>query len=243
MSTSATLPASTDDTVPSWARQVLQRQMDMLGELAEVGLQMAKATGRQVAARAEEDPSGAQGPEDNLAMAYARVARAVRLTLMLQARVVDDIRALDLGEQKRAAKDREAQAQSDPEYQHRARVERIVQRVAMDACGDDEDEVDRLVSEASERLDDDDIWRDILTHPVGELVAGVCRDLGLDPDWTRLAQEAWAVEEIASGAAGSPFLAAKANTRPPPPAEAGLRAGVERAFRPPSLPDLHARSP
>lgn len=236
MSTPAILPDPTVETAPSWARQVLQRQMDILGELAEMGLQMAKATGRQALARAEEDPAGIQGPEDNLAMAYARVARAVRLTLMLQARVVDDIQALDLGEQKRAAKDREAEARNAPEYQHKARVERIVERVAQEAHGRDEDEVDRLVSEASERLDDDDIWRDILSHPVGELVAGICRDLGLDPDWTRLAQEAWAREEIASGAPNSPFLPS-----PPPPAgrgaeESGLCPPFNRAL-------VHAGSP
>jgi hypothetical protein len=41
---------------------------------------------------------------------------------------------------------------------------------------------------------------------VGELVAMICRDFGLEPDWDALEQEAWAQAEIAGGAAGSPFL-------------------------------------
>ena len=41
---------------------------------------------------------------------------------------------------------------------------------------------------------------------MGELVALICRDFGLEPNWDALAQEAWAQAEIASGAPGSPFL-------------------------------------
>lgn len=195
MAAPETLQTDPDDHAPSWARDVLQRQMDVLGELAEAGLEIAKATARRAVAQAEQDPAEAQGGEDNLAMVYARVARAVRLTLMLQAKAVEALRAFDLGERARADAALQARAQASPEYAHKARVERIVERVAQAACGRDEDEVDRLVREAGERLDDDDIWGDVLARPVGELVRAICRDLGLDPDWTRLAEEAWAQAE------------------------------------------------
>ncbi len=38
----------------------------------------------------------------------------------------------------------------------------------------------------------------------------ICADLGLSPDWRRLAHEAWAQKEIAGGAPGSPFAAFEA---------------------------------
>jgi hypothetical protein len=69
------------------------------------------------------------------------------------------------------------------------------------------------VLEASERLDRDDVYGDLLARPVSELVALICRDLGLDPDWPVLADEAWAREEMADGAPGWP-LAGLGN--PPP---------------------------
>jgi len=46
----------------------------------------------------------------------------------------------------------------------------------------------------------------VLTRPVGELIALICRDLGLSPDWSLLAEEAWAQAEIAGGEAQSPFV-------------------------------------
>lgn len=184
--------SSEDRPGEAWARAVLQHQVDILGELAEIGLDIARAAGRKAAQCGETpSPDGA----DNTAMAYARVARAVRLTLMLQAKLVTDIRRLDAAEDGRIAEIQDAEARSEPEYRHKVRVERIVERVALAAHGDDEDKVDALMREAGERLDDDDIYRDILTRPVGELVASLCRDLNLDPDWAKLAQEAWAQDE------------------------------------------------
>ena len=83
---------------------------------------------------------------------------------------------------------------------------RIVRRVARDHCGREPFAVSVIAKEAAERLDDDDIYGLAASRPVGELVAMLCRDLGLEPDWDALAAEAWAQAEIDSGAAGSPFL-------------------------------------
>ena len=50
----------------------------------------------------------------------------------------------------------------------------------------------------------------MLSRPISELIALICQDLGLAPDWPQLAEEAWAKAEIASGAAGAPLAAAVA---------------------------------
>lgn len=191
------------DALDDWSRPLVERQLQVLGRLAEAGLEVAVAVERQ--ARAADDGAALQG----LAMAYARAARAVRMSILLQSRLIEDLKA------------REAEAE-DPEFErsegHKLRVERIVGRVARAAFGDDEETVERLAGEAAERLDDEDLYGEVVSRPVGELVALICRDLGLDPDWNRLAEEAWARAEMEGGDPRSPFA------RPPPPMQAESRS-------------------
>jgi hypothetical protein len=220
---------------------VLQRQVALLEQLAEAGLRMALA----IEGEATEAKAAGEPVRDDAAMTFSRVARAVRMTVMLQSKLIRDAdeaqtrAAVDpLSEEAMIAAAEEAM-RLDPEgHMHKLRVERIFDRVAKSACGDDEERIGRLVIEAGERLDDEDLYGDILERPVGELVALLCRDLGLDPDWSRLAEEAWAREEIASGALSSPFLrplpVAAANGRGGPPAAERV---VERAGGHDSRPD------
>ena len=173
-------------TIPETdAPPLLERQVALLGELAEIGLDVAREIGRQ--AKAQPDPAALQ----HIAMAYSRVSRAVRLTLMLQTRLANDLETA-------------AQAQAEdaelfePAYRHKFRVERIVER-QIKAEHDNEADIDRLAIEAGERLDDEDLYGDVLDKPIGELVALICKDLGLNPDWSKLAEEAWAKAEIENG--------------------------------------------
>ena len=185
-----------------WARPLAMRQLQVLGELAEQGLEI----GRAIEHQAKAAPPAEDIDLNALAMAHARVARAVRMTIMLQSKLIGELQTSEEGAARKAARAAAArQERGDPAYVHKARVEGVVERVAKAACGEDEDEIERLMTEAAERLDDDDIYGEVLSRPMGELVALICRDLGLEPDWPRLAEEAWAKAEIASGAAGSPF--------------------------------------
>ena len=224
-----TLPetARTDADDPARART--ERQLQVLGELVELGMEMARA----VAAERKEP-----GADLNvLTRAHARMARAVRLTVMLQAKLGKDLQWADsmADIQARSAATAAAAAtdarRRDPTYVHKARVENIVERVAREACGEDEEKLDRLMTEACERLDDEDLYGKVLTRPIGELVALICRDLNLGPDWTRLAEEAWAREEIESGAAGSPFLKTTPERVLPREQRGRWPEGPEGAFR------------
>lgn len=213
-----------DDQAPAPGaapRALIERQLWVLGRLAEAGLNVALAIEQQATAAAPphavEAPEAAEPPatpepgrvvQGDVALAYARASRAVRLTVALQAKLIKDLQALDeaaarlrRGEQAEAER-----ARQSLETARKERVERIVERVIRAELSD-EDEVDRLAEAAWERLDHDEIYGDLLAQPVGEIIARVCSDLGLSPDWSRLAEEAWAREEIDSGAAGSPFLA------------------------------------
>jgi hypothetical protein len=186
---------------------VHDRQLQILGELAEIGLEVARAVG------------AAPGPAGDLALAYARVSRAVRLTLMLQSQLIEDAAA--------AARERARPepAPALPEDIRKARVTRIVERLVTAEHRHDVDMADELSAEAAERLDDEDVYGDLMQRPMSELVARLCRDLGLEPDWAQLAQELWAQQEIASGDVGAPL----STTRPLPLAGEGDREAVERA--------------
>jgi hypothetical protein len=195
------------------------RQLAMLDRLAEAGLQIAIAL-ETCAKAAAAAPADKPVDLDAVALGYSRVARAVRLSILLQSKLIED---KDKGDRaavrQRGTEERIAQAAAatvkaqadeearrlDPLYVRQMRIERIVERVAEREHGDDEERVDRLIAEAGERLDDEDLYGDILQRPLGEMVALICRDLGLNPDWERLAGEAWALEERATGDRRSPF--------------------------------------
>jgi hypothetical protein len=145
---------------------------------------------------AQAKGSGPKVVDGDVGLAFSRVSRAVRLAVLLQSELV---KGRDEAAEAEAAPDRGRQA-------HIGRAVRIVRRIARDHCRAEPFAVSAYAKEAAERLEDDDIYGLVQTRPVGELVALICRDLGLAPDWAALAGEAWAQAEIASGAAGSPFL-------------------------------------
>jgi hypothetical protein len=184
------------DAAEDPARALIERQLGVLGRLAEAGLNIALAIERQVTGAGSAEADAAPAVQGDVALAYSRVSRAVRLTIGLQARLLKDLQALD-----QAAVLRTTRAQAEAgrarqalEAERKARVQRIVERLILEEAEDrswDEAEVESLAQEAYERLEHDDIYGDIAALPVSEIVARVCRDLGLEPDWARHAEEAW----------------------------------------------------
>ena len=165
-------PASGGDT----ARPLAERQIEALGELVEIGVKIARAIGRRV----DADVPDPVADLNAAAIAYARVARAVRQTVMLQDRLLAEraaatARAGDL----------------------RARVSRIVRR-AIEGEHADAERVERLATEAAEGLEQER-YGDILTRPIGEIVADICKALGLRPDWDDLFDDISAAEAFARG--------------------------------------------
>ncbi len=232
----AVAAASAATTGPARARAVVEQQIAMLTELARSGLSIAGAIERRALALAErgaEDSGvGGLGGSGDPAMAHARVARAVRLTLALQSRLLKDLIALDAAAAETAAVRAPAadvvgpEPEDDPLEARRGRIDRIVRRV-VEGDEADPDEAERLTSLAWERLSDEDVYGDLLARPMGEIVARICEDLELSPDWTRLAREAWAVEEARSGIEGSPFVArtvVSADPAPTPTRRSGGRS-------------------
>ena len=199
-------PAPTDSAAPEvddWSRPFVMRELQLLGDLAEIGVKLARAIEKRIDNAA---------PDEDLrpvAMAYNRTARAVRLTLMLHSKIIKDRKA-DEDPILKARAEAEAEAakeevKSNLPYQCKRRVEAIVERVAKARHPDDDQTVERRMYEAAERLDDEDLYGDLMQRPLSELVARLCKDLHLDPDWAELAEELWAVREVESGEVGWPL--------------------------------------
>ncbi|HEY4029720.1 MAG TPA: hypothetical protein VGM25_05210 [Caulobacteraceae bacterium] len=150
---SSTAPA--DLTTPEEART--ERHLRLLAELAELGMTLA----RTVVAQAEE------GAEPAPELAFARIARAVRQTLALEAKLAE-------GGQLR----RERQAR-EHKYRREAKVRRMVEH-AIEANADDSD-IDDLLYDLNERLADLDDT-DFTHRPLIEVVASICQDLGVTFD-------------------------------------------------------------
>jgi hypothetical protein len=183
---------------------------------------MAAAIARRATA---EEPAPDQAPGDadlhHAAMDFARVSRAVRMTFALQSRLIAEFKgaaARSAGAEARDEGPIEVRWRDDvvdnDEVQKR-QLRGIVQRLA-EAASLEREAVERLVLQAGERLEDDRVYRDLTERPLGEIVALICKDLGVEPDWDLLADTYWAQLEIKRPPPGSPYAGWKAGPAPWP---------------------------
>ena len=229
MSAPAPNPSSPDaaDPADAWERALLDRQLASLDRLADMGL----AIGAAIERRATVEP--APEPDTELRHAvidFARVSRAVRLTYALQSRLVAEFKGKPRSRAAEAATSSEDDEETHgiawdepPGEQQRRRVRRIIRRVA-EASALDREAAERLLREGAERLDDDELYGDIMIRPVAEIVARICKDLGLEAEWERLAGESWMQEAMVAEATGLPFAARwprRTQVPPPPPRPSG----------------------
>jgi hypothetical protein len=182
------------DDAGAWS----ERRLAILSELAEAGLEIALALKTRIVETAAAEPDAdSAGACADLARAFDRASRAVRMSIALRERVAKDAIA-------------DGQAARDPAHdartQRAGRVRRIVKRIA-GARGHDSFSREAFDRQACERLYDIDITGDLENRPIGALVAQICADLGLAPRWTEMAREAWAQEEITERPPGSPYAA------------------------------------
>ncbi|MGZ3369213.1 MAG: hypothetical protein ACXWK1_09850 [Caulobacteraceae bacterium] len=198
-------------------RARLDRQLARLDRLADLGLEIAEG----LAAQAKG--TGPRVAEGDVALAYDRVARAVRMAVMLQSRLIEDVRLA-----RQAAAGAFAGAGADPATARKDRVARIVRRVAEAHGGLDGFQIGWAAREARERLEHDDIYGQVMSQPVSDLVADICRDLGLTPNWARLAEEAWAEEEILSGDVGEALAGYTDSAASPAGGVSGSAGGASR---------------
>ena len=207
-------PASEDALEP--AAELVEWQMDILGELAEIGVRLARDLGREAAARAAAAEAALAAGEAappprgrDLQLAFDRLTRSIRLTLILQTQVFQ-------GEVVRLAQEAEARAQRARAAQEAADAawiadrERVVLEAVertLEADGQDHETIDDRLYEARQMFETDEDY-DYGQLPIGVVIARLCKDFGVEPDWSVWADQDWAVEEAQDRPRGSPYARA-----------------------------------
>jgi len=154
-----------------------ERHGRILGELSELGHDLAKKLHGQ--AMAAETPAETA----ELARAFHSVARSVRQTLALEARLARDAARQD--REDRTLAERQAgyarleaqQAVRAPHAQRRNRIGAVLERTIRTTY--DEAEAERLLDEVEDRLLEEEDAPDFLDEAVDDQIARLCRDFGL----------------------------------------------------------------
>ena len=158
-----------------------ERRREMLERLAEMGMALAA----EINARFIEGPHRAD-PRPEPSRAFAAVSRAVRLTLILEAKVEKQILAWRKGDLFGLELEPEPflKPRIDSPQSRRERVREAVSAVIERESGDP-DEAGRLRERAQRTLSDTDLTRDYrLKGDFRACVEAICSDLDLEPDWS-----------------------------------------------------------
>ena len=159
-----------------------------LRQLVAIGMDMARILHDQAKDAQVSDP-GVIGPD--LSLRFHRISRSIRMTLELDAKLAAGFQA--------QAKERKATELTERKALAKEAVSRQVDR----------DTPDRdLHRERSDRIEREDL-EDFAGKSVSEIIAIICADLGITPDWQAWSLEAWAIEERRTEVPGSPY-----NTHP-----------------------------
>jgi hypothetical protein len=167
-----------------------ERHLQMLRDLADLGMDLARTVHRQ-ATEPAVDEAEAPAVRADLGLTFSRIARAVRQTLALEARIADGYREARAEAARRRAIEIEVLG-----ARRKHRVGDIVQEIIESETP--EADRDALLGDLEERLGDDDDAADFGERPLGELVAAICRDLGVIPDWSLWQDEPWSAEAMAA---------------------------------------------
>ena len=215
------------DPVQDRRARLHEFRMAALERLTERGLTLLDEV--QNRAVEPEVPVFGAKAEGDLGLTYSRIAKAIRLSLMLHAKFEEEI--YKTAEQREAeAAERAASAEAGHRAHQKRQVKRAV-KLAMDvdfdaaeARGERRDYAELHV-ELHERLDDYDEYSDFGRLPVGAVVENICRVMGLEFDPSLWEDEPWAVAEIAERPEGSPY----AEWQPSPPETANDDDGDDDA--------------
>ncbi|HWE99745.1 MAG TPA: hypothetical protein VG248_08115 [Caulobacteraceae bacterium] len=165
-----------------------EARLVLLDELAELGMTIA----RELALRVRHDVNPKQEP----AGPFEKVSHAIRLTLALQAKIEEQILALR-NQKRRAAPPPASPGVSEWEFIVRTpspepRRERLREEV-MEAIWQEADESEEQTGlkqiRLYERLVETEAYDAFLELPFRDAVAAICKNLGVEPNWSRWSDE------------------------------------------------------
>ncbi|MGO4727404.1 MULTISPECIES: hypothetical protein [unclassified Inquilinus] len=197
---------------PADPGQVLaQQQIRLLTRLAEMAMEQAEAMHAEImdpppAKATGATPDQTQARIVSAGIAFPRLSRLVIQIMALQARIAREL----YGPQQKAATARAEAAGQARQQQRRRQIERIVDQ-AIDQVEPEyhagrklRDMLAKMLPEIDPVLDPE-----VLDRPLGETVARLCRQLGIEPDWSRWAEEDWAIAEARDKPPGSPYAGSR----------------------------------
>jgi hypothetical protein len=183
----------------------MARHSSVLKRLVEIGMSAAEALERKAIAEAETAeamaarvkageavpepaPPGAR-PGPDIALAFSRLARSIQTSLLLEDTLVDNFQKREKSLAAEAA-ERKSQATEARRKRTRRQVERVVTEAIRAEAGD-RGEYDHLIRRLKVKIDQNDVYDDLATKSVEEMVVRLCRDLELSPDWQRWEGQPW----------------------------------------------------
>jgi hypothetical protein len=158
-------PHPSTQTASDPLNQDAQHYRAVLNGLIDIGADMARLLHQQAKTQAEAAPPDADDTRPalaELAIAFDRVALAVRRSIVLARKLAEPVPVADPARPRIAARQRIIRA-----------VEDEIQR------GTTGREAATLHAELLDRLDAPDLDDDVADRPVAEIIADICRDLGL----------------------------------------------------------------
>ena len=175
------LPTLSDDDIDAERAEWRART---LRQLVAIGMDMARMLQDQARDLQGSDP-GVVGAD--LSLRFHRISRSIRMSLALDAKLASGFQA--------EMKERKVAQLTERKALAKEAVSRQVDR----------DTPDRdLHRERSDRIEREDL-EDFSDKPVSEIIAIICADLGITPDWQAWSLEPWALEERRTEAPGSPY--------------------------------------
>ena len=152
----------------------------MLAELAEIGMELTRKVGRQALEEAgsTSEADGGAGLRGDLGLVFARIARAARQTVALEARLEADARALEQrGTEVQASREATQRARMK---QQKVRMRRLVE--ATISVEVDPGDAENLRLDLDERLENPDVEAELGWRPIGVIYAGIRQELGIEAD-------------------------------------------------------------
>jgi hypothetical protein len=183
------------DTPAAGAVERAEQRLAMFRRLAELGMQLAeKLTERTLTAASDAEPR--HDPADS----FARVSRAVRLSLVLEAKADQDLAALRAGGAPAApAVDPDAwtppddpggKKTRDHPSAHRNRIrDNVWDVINHETAITDLLPSHEVLDDLHERLTEGERYDSVLYRPLRESVEAICKDLGLTFDASRWTED------------------------------------------------------
>ena len=169
-------PAARDkpagEAAPESRQDRLERQLDRLGKLADMAMELAEGLTRRAA---EIEMQGGDGYEA-ACLAFTRVARAVR-QINFQEQEILGLRETA----EREERETQAKAEQEARTDEKTREKHIVYQTVRELLAADRDMRYAGFDELESKLDEDyDDYYDLYRGSFEEIIARICRDLGID---------------------------------------------------------------